>query len=48
VSVETEIATLPPDRYDLLVCQWPLYKTLIYMEQSRVNEEMDDFASGGS
>lgn len=48
MSIETEIASLPPDRYDLLVCEWPLYKTLIYMEQNRVNEEMDDFASSGS
>lgn len=42
-SIETEIAGMPPERYDLVVCQWPLYKTLIYMEQRRVNQEMDDF-----
>jgi len=41
-ALRSTLTKLEPDRYDAVVCRWPLRRFFVWAEQSRVRKEFDD------
>lgn len=41
-ALRSTLTKLEPDRYDAIVCRWPLRRFFVWAEQSRVRSEFED------